>query len=37
MEIGKKTSIMEIGTDTSMNKEQNGERCCNRMNTRCDK
>ena len=37
MEIGRKNGIMELGTNTIMNKEQNGEICCNRMNVRCDK
>ena len=37
MEIGRKNGIMGLETDTSMNKEQNGEMCHNRMNTRCDK
>ena len=32
-----KNGIMELGTDTSMNQEQNGARCQNRMNVRCDK
>ena len=37
MEIGRKNGIMELGTNTSMNKEQNGERWHDIMNAKCDK